>query len=1520
MKRKRNRRYTKTLLSLLLALLLALQGTGPIFVQAKESIEEMPRSVDFSRPEPLTEAEAGIEETEAAEETEEVQKPSQEESKTNPENAPPSETGADESAESEQPGTSDQQSETAEVQENDEKADETEANESTETSQPEEAEAKEVELKEPEDYYPLPEEPEGELVDYDLESRTYKTGDKQYTTVFGGYVGTYEDEDGKVQLTDNTLVESEPKAKTRARSAEPASTVYENEANDYTIQLPSSITENAGIKIQQNDYEIELIPAGGDYSHSTVKENAILYNQVYDGIDVQYTVLDDSVKEDIILRKQTEQTSFAYELNIPGLKAELKDNQVYLYPEEKGIEDAEYILEAPSMEDAAGAVSFHITLNLEEKDGKQILTVLPDTEWLQSGEREYPVRIDPSTISIDRSQFSLIGVEQGSPNTTVGDNNYPYVGYDDGIKSGNLADYGTAHMICRTFVKVNADFSVIPKDSKIDSATFSVSQRTNFSNGASQFGLYRVNEPWSIDITWKTQPYDHTFIDVQNAKKQRNEYIDYDVKDLINDWVQGTYANNGMVLKAIEEAAGLEAAMQCEVLNNKNSVYGPKITVQWSPAEDPYLRDMSLDETTINLRPMTEASVNGKLKFDAVFPDGVAKSKSVVEYYLIPDEEAVEKHHVTDAKPLYSYPDSTEYNKEFPEANKYLSKDSNWQGALYSGLSKDKLYQFKAVAAKEIDGKVQIGKEVSSDTFVIYEVKQYDTFPKIAKYYGIPLATIMKDNQVIDALVVANNTIFIRNPKTNVPYNPAPLTDIDKMRIDGALMGRGLHCEFGFEPVNLNTGNFYMDQSDASLNDLGGEFSITRSYNSKATDRNSMFGRGWSFNYDQALSMLEDGTILYMRGDGSTLFFEKNEDGSYSAPNGYEYDLKAVSYEDTDYDYIGWEIKDAEQSIWSFDKYGMLRFVTDVDGFKTVLDYDDDYNLESITTPSGKKFQIKQDDQGYVTEITLPDGGKLSYEYDESGNLTGYVDAAGGTYSYNYDDQYRMISWQDANENTVVTNEYDEEGRVIKQTDANGNTSTMEYSDGQTVTTDNEGNVTTYKYDDQYRTTEIIYPDGTTCQKTYNSENQLESETTANGTKSYTYDEFGNIATETREDGATASYVYNSQNKLVSFTNYNDAVTTNEYDGSGNLIEMNNPDGSSITYTYDDLHRMVSMTDGRGIKTTYAYDGANLTTYVDGEGNTWSFAYDSMNRMTSRTDPLGNVESIGYNANGDVTSETAADGGVTKYKLDKIGNIKSITDPLGNVTKFTYDAMYNMTKGEDPEGNTVTYEYNKNYQEVLATNAAGATISYEYDSMGRVVKETNEDFGTKLYEYDAAGNLVKYTDGEDGATVSEFNKLGLVTKTTDAVGNVTQYSYDSLGNETQSIHADGGKYTTTYDSMGRVSSETDELGAVVTYTYDANGNIISMSDDSGRTYTYEYDRNNNKIKETNPEGGVCTYTYDKAGRQTSYTNEEGQTETYTYDSAGRVTSTENALKEVYTVIPHFIYIQIMLYSVELKAA
>jgi len=546
------KRFRKSAIALVLALLMALQGTEPIFVQAKEAIEDVQKNADFSRPEALTEEEAGITDSTSGEQDKSQQSDADVQNETTP---------------SENTETQEEQTTPAE---------ETEEN-------PQE---KEVELKEPQDYYPIPEEPEGELIDYDAISKTYKTGEKQYTTVYGGYVGTYKNEDGDTELVDNTLVKPEEADTPASEEAQEASSVspdeekeektevYQNKANDYAILLPEQMSEDNGVTIENGKTRIGIIPVDGDYTHSVIKDNAILYNEVYEGADVQYTVLDSSIKEDIVLQQPTDRESYEYELQIPGYQAEVKDNQVYIYPEGKTIKDAKYLLEAPSMEDAAGEISFLITLELREEDGKTILTVKPDMDWLSAEERQYPVRIDPTPVEIQKSSFNMIGVEEGSPTSQIGDNNYPYVGFDDGIKSGNLAGFGTAHQNCRTYIKVNSNFSQIPKDSKIDSATFAVSQKTAYSGGASQFGLYRVDQSWNTSITWKTKPVNLTFQDVQNASTSRNSYINYDVKDLVNDWVQGTHANNGFALVAIAEANNLGASMQCEVLNNRASVYG----------------------------------------------------------------------------------------------------------------------------------------------------------------------------------------------------------------------------------------------------------------------------------------------------------------------------------------------------------------------------------------------------------------------------------------------------------------------------------------------------------------------------------------------------------------------------------------------------------------------------------------------------------------------------------------------------------------------------------------------------------------------------------------------------------------------------------------------------------------------------------------------------------------------------------------------------------------------------------
>ena len=66
-------RFRKSVTALILASLIALQGTEPIFVQAKEIIEDAQKNAEFSRPEALTEEEAGIKDSASGEQDQPIQ-------------------------------------------------------------------------------------------------------------------------------------------------------------------------------------------------------------------------------------------------------------------------------------------------------------------------------------------------------------------------------------------------------------------------------------------------------------------------------------------------------------------------------------------------------------------------------------------------------------------------------------------------------------------------------------------------------------------------------------------------------------------------------------------------------------------------------------------------------------------------------------------------------------------------------------------------------------------------------------------------------------------------------------------------------------------------------------------------------------------------------------------------------------------------------------------------------------------------------------------------------------------------------------------------------------------------------------------------------------------------------------------------------------------------------------------------------------------------------------------------------
>lgn len=138
---------------------------------------------------------------------------------------------------------------------------------------------------------------------------------KEYITVISPVPNTYVDENGQEHAIDNTLVVED-------KNGVPT---YENAANDLALSLPVEFAPGDGLCVTLDGASMRLVPLEGDFTHPSSLENAVRYNEVFPGVDVQYTAQELMVKEDIILNAPSEHSTFRYLLDAPGLDARMID-------------------------------------------------------------------------------------------------------------------------------------------------------------------------------------------------------------------------------------------------------------------------------------------------------------------------------------------------------------------------------------------------------------------------------------------------------------------------------------------------------------------------------------------------------------------------------------------------------------------------------------------------------------------------------------------------------------------------------------------------------------------------------------------------------------------------------------------------------------------------------------------------------------------------------------------------------------------------------------------------------------------------------------------------------------------------------------------------------------------------------------------------------------------------------------------------------------------------------------------
>lgn len=708
--------------------------------------------------------------------------------------------------------------------------------------------------------------------------------------------------------------------------------------------------------------------------------------------------------------------------------------------------------------------------------------------------------------------------------------------------------------------------------------------------------------------------------------------------------------------------------------------------------------------------------------------------------------------------------------------------------------------------------------------------------------------------------------------------------------LDQSLLGPTRFCSLGFEPINFNTGNFFVEARDIQIPDAGdGALDLIRTYNSQSLESDTPFGAKWSSEITQTLMPTEDGKAKrWRRTDGSEVLWIQDANGIWRN--------NSSEYEQLTENGAGYSITLTDDTVYVFAADGTLSKIEKNDGQQTItLVRDQNGNLKGITLASGRKIAVRTDKDGHITRLTLPDGKQVIYTYDGN-DLVSVTDPDGYTVRYEYTGLDLMTAWYDGNGACQAQNEYDDQWRVIAQTDAEGGRYTLEYGDDYTVTTDAEGNRVTYYRDEKQRTTRIVEDKGETT-FTYGIQGEIISKQDALGRVTvYAYNECGDKVSETDARGISVFFEWDGKHHLLSKKDQNGNLTSYTYDKNGNLLTETAPDGGVTAYTYDKDGHVLTVTDAAGHITSYAYDkNGLLSETTDPNGNKTQIRYDANNRIATVTNALGEKTIYRYTSRGDLAKVTFADGTSVSYTYDALGNCVSMTDPEGNRTKYEFNGLGLLTRVILPDGTTQDIAYTPAGQVSSQTDALGNTVSYTYDSLGNRLTATDAEGHTTAMEYDAEGQLLRETNPAGGVTEYAYDPVSLPLTVKDAAGITQTFAYDGNGNILERILPDGGKIQNEYDCMDRPVRQVNALGGETRIEYDLLGNIISITDPLGGMTRCTYDANGNLLTLTDALGNVTEYTYDALNRLKTEKNANGAVTQYDYDAAGNLRTVTDAL-------------------------
>lgn len=196
---------------------------------------------------------------------------------------------------------------------------------------------------------------------------------------------------------------------------------FESNQLNYKVSIPKKIHENKKIKLQYENTKIEITYNGirkvegkniqnttSDITDLTRLTGHLLYENIYDNVDLELLSTSTTLKENIILNKYIANFTFSYNIKLTNLQIYEENSIIYFINSNS---DIIYQIEPYYMIDNLGKISYDITIKLEQlKEDEYRIEVSPSDNWLK--ESTYPVTIDPIITYNQTTTSSRIEIKE----------------------------------------------------------------------------------------------------------------------------------------------------------------------------------------------------------------------------------------------------------------------------------------------------------------------------------------------------------------------------------------------------------------------------------------------------------------------------------------------------------------------------------------------------------------------------------------------------------------------------------------------------------------------------------------------------------------------------------------------------------------------------------------------------------------------------------------------------------------------------------------------------------------------------------------------------------------------------------------------------------------------------------------------------------------------------------------------------------------------------------------------------